>query len=57
MTTALFTHPECRLHDMGRGHPECGHRLDAIADHLRATGLDMALSYHDAPLADADARA
>jgi len=54
MTTALFTHPECRLHDMGRGHPECGHRLDAINDHLRATGLDMALSFHDAPLAELD---
>jgi acetoin utilization deacetylase AcuC-like enzyme len=51
MTIALFTHPECRLHDMGRGHPECAQRLDAIADHLRATGLDMALSFHDAPLA------
>ena len=49
MTIALFTHPECRLHDMGPGHPECAQRLDAISDHLRATGLDMALSFHDAP--------
>ena len=55
MTTVLFTHPECRLHDMGRGHPECGQRLDAITDHLRATGLDLALSFRDAPLADLDA--
>jgi acetoin utilization deacetylase AcuC-like enzyme len=52
MTTALYTHAECRLHDMGRGHPECPQRLDAIGDHLRATGLDMALSFHDAPLAE-----
>jgi acetoin utilization deacetylase AcuC-like enzyme len=51
MSTAYFTHAECRLHDMGTGHPECPQRLDAIADHLRATGLDMALDFHDAPLA------
>ncbi len=49
MSTAFFTHPECRLHDMGPGHPECPQRLDAITDHLRATGLDMALAFHDAP--------
>jgi acetoin utilization deacetylase AcuC-like enzyme len=55
MTTAFYTHAECRLHDMGPGHPECAHRLDAIADHLRATGLDLALAHHDAPLADLDA--
>jgi acetoin utilization deacetylase AcuC-like enzyme len=49
MSTAFFTHAECRLHDMGAGHPECPQRLDAISDHLRATGLDMALAFHDAP--------
>lgn len=49
MSTAFFTHAECRLHDMGEGHPECPQRLDAIGDHLRATGLDMALAFHDAP--------
>jgi acetoin utilization deacetylase AcuC-like enzyme len=52
MTTLVFTHPECRLHDMGRGHPECGARLDAITDHLRETGLDAALTFRDAPLID-----
>jgi acetoin utilization deacetylase AcuC-like enzyme len=36
---------------MGPGHPECPQRLDAIGDHLRATGLDMALDFHDAPMA------
>jgi acetoin utilization deacetylase AcuC-like enzyme len=51
MTTAYYTHPECRLHDMGAGHPECPQRLDAIADHLRATGLDIALDLRDAPQA------
>jgi acetoin utilization deacetylase AcuC-like enzyme len=51
MSTAFYTHTECRLHDMGPGHPECPQRLDAIGDHLRATGLDMALDFHDAPVA------
>jgi acetoin utilization deacetylase AcuC-like enzyme len=47
MSTAFYTHTQCRLHDMGAGHPECPQRLDAIADHLRATGLDIALQFHD----------
>ena len=54
MSTAFYTHPECRLHDMGAGHPECPQRLDAIADHLRATGLDIALDFRDAPLVTAE---
>jgi len=37
---------------MGRGHPECPQRLDAIHDHLIAIGLDVALDQRDAPLAD-----
>jgi acetoin utilization deacetylase AcuC-like enzyme len=52
MTTAYFTHPDCRAHDMGRGHPECPARLDAIEDHLLATGLDIALTRFEAPLAN-----
>ncbi len=52
MSTAFFTHADCRRHDMGQGHPECPQRLDAIEDHLIATGLDIALTRHDAPLAD-----
>jgi acetoin utilization deacetylase AcuC-like enzyme len=51
MSTAFFTHADCRAHDMGAGHPECPQRLDAIEDHLRATGLDIALTRHEAPLA------
>ena len=51
MPTAFYSHPECRLHDMGAGHPECPQRLDAINDHLLATGLDVALQFHDAPRA------
>jgi acetoin utilization deacetylase AcuC-like enzyme len=49
MTTAFYSHPDCRAHDMGAGHPECPQRLDAITDHLRATGLDVALDFEDAP--------
>ena len=52
MTTAYFSHPDCRGHDMGNGHPECPARLDAIEDHLLATGLDVALTRFDVPLAD-----
>jgi acetoin utilization deacetylase AcuC-like enzyme len=51
MTTAYFSHPDCRGHDMGPGHPECPARLDAIEDHLLATGLDVALTRFDVPLA------
>jgi acetoin utilization deacetylase AcuC-like enzyme len=57
MLTAFFSPPECRAHDMGRGHPECPQRLDAILDHLRATGLDVALDMRDAPSASDDALA
>lgn len=49
MATAYYTHPACRSHDMGAGHPECPQRLDAIRDHLIATGLDIALVERDAP--------
>jgi acetoin utilization deacetylase AcuC-like enzyme len=52
MTTAFYSHPDCRGHDMGRGHPECPQRLDAIDDYLLATGLDIALQRMDAPLVD-----
>jgi len=51
MSTVFYSHADCRLHDMGPGHPECPQRLDAISDHLRATGLDIALDFRDAPLA------
>lgn len=40
---------------MGVGHPECPERLDAIAAHLRATGLHDSLVHRDAesaPLTD-----
>ncbi len=51
MSTAFFSHPDCRLHDMGAGHPECPQRLAAIDDYLIASGLDIALDRREAPLA------
>lgn len=39
METLYITHPACRLHDMGKWHPECPSRLDAINDQLVANGL------------------
>ena len=54
MSTAFYSHSDCRGHDMGVGHPECPARLDAITDHLLATGLDVALDYRDAPVATLD---
>jgi acetoin utilization deacetylase AcuC-like enzyme len=52
MAVALISHPACRLHDMGRFHPECPQRLDAIADRLIAAGLDGLLTHHQAPRAE-----
>ncbi|HEU4459072.1 MAG TPA: histone deacetylase family protein [Methylibium sp.] len=51
MATAHYSHPACRTHEMGRGHPESPQRLDAIADHLIATGLDELLLKREAPAA------
>ncbi len=49
MTTAFYSPAECRLHDMGEGHPECPQRLDAISDQLLASGLGQVLDHRDAP--------
>lgn len=51
MSTGYFTHADCRLHEMGEGHPECPERLDAISDHLLATGLLDVLEQPEVPLA------
>ena len=50
-TTAFITHRDCWLHQMGSFHPECPDRLAAINDRLIAAGLDMYLSFYDAPVA------
>lgn len=50
MRTAYITHPDCRNHDTGPGHPENAGRLFAIEDRFVASGLDSILRYVDAPL-------
>jgi len=49
MVTALISHPDCRLHEMGPSHPECPQRTDAINDRLLAMRLLDVLAEHDAP--------
>jgi acetoin utilization deacetylase AcuC-like enzyme len=49
--TAYFTHPDCRKHEMGPGHPECPERLDAIEDRLLMSGVGDVLQRREAPLA------
>jgi len=51
MTTALVTHPNCQLHEMGVLHPEAPHRLDYVTQALKAAGLYDLLEHHQAPLA------
>jgi acetoin utilization deacetylase AcuC-like enzyme len=51
MTCAWITHPDCRRHEMGEGHPESPERLEAITDHLLATGLMAVLAPFEAPRA------
>ena len=51
MPTAVFSHPECRLHDPGPDHPESAARLAAISDRLIASGLGDVLMNIDAPAA------
>lgn len=55
MTTLYITHPECRRHEMGSWHPESPERLDAISDHLLATGILPLLIEEQAPEASDEA--
>lgn len=52
--TGYYTHPDCRKHEMGPGHPECPQRLDAIEDRLLISGVGDALTRIDAPLASVE---
>lgn len=54
MHTALISHPDCLLHDMGPYHPESPARLEAIEDALTASGLMDKLEHYAAPLATRD---
>jgi len=47
---AYIHHPDCLLHDVGRGHPEQPARLHEIQDQLIRSGMEFAVQQHDAPL-------
>lgn len=49
--TGYFTHRDFWKHEMGRGHPECPERLDAIEDRLLSSGVGDALERGEVPLA------
>ena len=51
MTTALYSHADCKLHEMGGWHPESPARLQAIEDQLIASRIERFLEYCEAPLA------
>lgn len=48
MTTAFYTHPDCKLHEMGAGHPESPQRLQAIEDQLISSRISQWLDYRQA---------
>ncbi|SDO09503.1 Acetoin utilization deacetylase AcuC [Rhodoferax sp. OV413] len=49
--TGYFTHPDCRKHEMGPGHPESPERLSAIDDRLLICGVADALDRREATAA------
>jgi acetoin utilization deacetylase AcuC-like enzyme len=51
MTTAIYTHPDCKRHEMGAWHPESPARLQAIEDQLISSRVSDFLEYRDAPAA------
>lgn len=51
MTTAFYTHADCRRHEMGTWHPESPERLQAIDDQLIASRIHHLLDHREAPLA------
>ncbi len=51
MTTADISHPDFMKHEMGRHHPECPERIQAIEDQLIQSRLDGHLKRIDPPLA------
>jgi acetoin utilization deacetylase AcuC-like enzyme len=51
LATALVTHPDCVLHEMGEGHPESPERLRSVLAALERSGLSAKLATHEAPVA------
>jgi acetoin utilization deacetylase AcuC-like enzyme len=52
MSTAIYTHPTCQLHEMGSGHPESPARLIAINQALVAGKIANQFIQLEAPLAN-----
>ncbi len=52
MTTGIFSHADCALHEMGSWHPESPGRLEAIQDQFILSRIDSLLEHRQAPLAD-----
>lgn len=52
MTTAIISHVDCSLHNMGARHPESPDRLIAISQALIKSGLQQLLHSYPAPLVE-----
>jgi acetoin utilization deacetylase AcuC-like enzyme len=48
LATALITHPDCVLHEMGDGHPESPQRLRSVLAALQSSGLAQRLVAREA---------
>jgi len=48
LATALITHPDCVLHEMGDGHPESPQRLRSVMAALQSSGLAARLVAREA---------
>ncbi|HET9579678.1 MAG TPA: histone deacetylase family protein [Usitatibacter sp.] len=48
MATALLTHPDCVLHEMGESHPESPQRLRSVLRALEESGLARRLTMREA---------
>jgi acetoin utilization deacetylase AcuC-like enzyme len=53
--TAIITHPDCLLHEMGRNHPESPMRLESVLASLRALPNQETLIWRDATMASREA--
>ncbi len=49
MPVAVFSHPDCLLHDTGSGHPENAGRLAAVLSALRTCDFHERLVFPEAP--------
>ena len=52
INTAIYSHPDCKRHEMGDWHPESPARLQAIDDQLILARLDGLIEQRSAPLAE-----